>query len=88
MKVNDLVSSTGYTRNILSHFTITIYDVETDDFISIKNPTLDEYVNLCDRKVLEWYPEDLLDDTNNCIVDIYVKMKKTDYETFKSHRSF
>lgn len=88
MKVNDLVSSTGYTHNILSHFIITLYDAETDDFISIKNPTLDEYVNLCERKVLEWYPEDLLDDTNKCIVDIYVKMKKTDYETFKSHRSY
>lgn len=87
MRVNDLVSSVGYTRNILSHFVITIYNAETEEFITVKNPTLDEYVNLCDRKVLEWYPEDPFDDTNERIVDIYVKMKKTDYETFKLHRS-
>lgn len=85
MKVNELVKSSGYTKDILSHFIITLFDNDTDYFICIKEPTLDEYVHLCDRKVLEWYPDDFHDDSK--YIDIYVKMQEKDCVTFKSHRS-
>lgn len=83
MKVNDLVKTSGYTVNILSHFVITLYDKDNDIFIEIQNPTLDEYTKLCNRSIIEWY---ISDEYNNSI-EIVVKMKKTDYETFKSHKS-
>lgn len=86
MKVNDLVSSIGYTKNILSHFSIVLYNVNTDNFITIKAPTADEYIHLCNRKIIDWSPEDFFEDEKNHIV-VYVKMKKKDYETFKSYKS-
>lgn len=88
MKVNDLVSSIGYTRNILSHFSIILYNVNTDNLITIKAPTADEYIHLCDRKIIDWSPEDFFDDDDEKDhIAIYVKMKKKDYETFKSYKS-
>ncbi len=83
MKVNDLVSSIGYTKNILSHFSIVLYNADADDFVTIKAPTADEYIHLCDRKIIDWSPDD---DENGHII-VYVKMKKKDYETFKSYKS-
>lgn len=53
MKVNDLVSSIGYTKNILSHFSIILYNADADDFMTIKAPTADEYIHLCDRKIID-----------------------------------
>jgi hypothetical protein len=53
MKVNDLVSSIGYTKNILSHFSIVLYNAGADDFMTIKAPTADEYIHLCDRKIID-----------------------------------
>lgn len=83
MKVNKLINTMGYTKDILSHISIFIFNPKTETIIFVEQPTVDEYIKLCDRKILEWYPEE----EEECI-DIYVKMKRSDYETFKSHRSF
>ena len=83
MKVNDLVKTCGYTKDVLSHFIIILYDKDNEVFIPIQNPTSDEYIKLCDRSVLDWCVTDERDNS----IEIYVKMKKTDYETFKSHKS-
>lgn len=87
MRVNELVNTIGYTKNILSHISIVMFNLKTEAMISVKHPTADEYIKLCDRKILEWYPTDMLEEKDDCI-EIYVKMKKSDYETFKSYRSF
>lgn len=56
MKVYKLVRSIGYTRNILNHFSFTLYDLETERIIRIQKPNADEYVQLCGRRVMEWMP--------------------------------
>jgi hypothetical protein len=53
MKVNDLVKTCGYIKDVLSHFVIVLYDKDNEVFILIQNPTLDEYIKLCDRSVLD-----------------------------------
>ena len=53
MFVNDLVKTYGYTRDKLTHFNILIFNPITDDWITIKNPTADEYIHLCDRIVVD-----------------------------------
>jgi hypothetical protein len=56
MKVYKLVRSIGYTRNILNHFSFTLYDLETERIVRIQKPSADEYVQLCGRRVMEWMP--------------------------------
>lgn len=53
MKVYELVRSIGYTRNILNHFSFTLYDLETERIIEIQKPNVDEYIQLCGRDVME-----------------------------------
>lgn len=77
MKVYKLVRSIGYTRNILNHFSFTLYDIETERMIEIHNPNADEYVQLCGRDVMEWMPWE-----NEDGIDIIVPMEKWDIDTF------
>ena len=53
MKVNDLVKTIGYNRNRLSHFTFYLYNYHNDDGLTISDPSLDDYIFLCDRKILD-----------------------------------
>ena len=79
MKAYKLVRSIGYTRNILNHFSFTLYDLETERIIRIQKPSADEYVQLCGRRVMEWMPWENDDDG----IDIIVPMEKWDIDTFK-----
>lgn len=82
MTVNDMVKTFGYTRNRLTHFTISLYDAAEAYWISIKHPNADEYVYLCDRIVTDWMVDC---DGDNEEVDITVKMKSQDYILFKEY---
>lgn len=53
MFVNDMIKTYGYTRDKLSHFNIAIFNPITDDWITIKHPTADEYIHLCDRSIVD-----------------------------------
>lgn len=83
MKVNDLLKCMGVTKDILSCVTITLYDPDTEEIIDIVNPTADDYIHLCNRKILEWTPDFL--NLTESRVNIFVKMKEKDYGTFKSY---
>lgn len=79
MFVNDLVKTYGYTRHKLEHFTISIYNPTTDDWMEIKKPTADEYIHLCDRLVVDWITED--DD----MVAITVYASPMDFDIFRKY---
>ena len=53
MVVNDMVKTFGYTHDKLNHFTISIFDFSTDGFVTIRHPTADEYIFLCNRPVID-----------------------------------
>ena len=85
MKVYKLVRSCGYTKNILDHFSFTIWDNETQHMISVSKPTADDYIQLAGRNVLEWSPwgdYTPIDDKYDGI-DITVSMEHWDRDTFK-----
>jgi hypothetical protein len=87
MKVYELVRSIGYTRNILNHFSITMYDNETSNIVTVKRPSADEYVQLCGRDIMEWVPwSDYLENADDPTdgIDITVPMERWDMETFKN----
>lgn len=78
MKVYDLLKCIGVTKDILSCVTITLYNPNTEEIIDIVDPTIDDYIHLCDRKILEWTPRDFLNPTKPRI-NIFVKMKEEDH---------
>lgn len=77
MKVYKLVRSMGYIKNNLSHVSFVIMNLETDQIINVKNPTVDDYIHLCGRYVVEWMPW-----KDGQGIDIIVPMKKWDNMTF------
>ncbi len=77
--VNDIVSTIGFTRDILSHFEFSLWDPKHDSWILIKHPTIDDYIFLCDREVNEW----TFSDTSNDKIDIYVDLEEEDRIRFK-----
>lgn len=79
MIVNDLVQTIGYTRNRINHFEFCIYNPYDDEWIIIRNPTLDDYVFLCNRVVQEW----MIEDSETLSVIIYMHPK--DKEIFKDY---
>lgn len=79
MFVNDLVKTYGYTHDKLTHFNILIFNPITGDWITIKNPTADEYIHLCDRVVIDWMVEE------NETVDVTVYSQPNDFEVFNKY---
>lgn len=54
MKVNDFVKTIGFIKNKLKHFSFYLYDDnDYNNSISINEVTLDDYIHLCDRKVID-----------------------------------
>ena len=78
MKVNDLVKTIGYTRNRLDHFVFNLYEPYEDNWITIRNATVDDYIYLCDRSVQEWAIE-------SEVMSIIIYMKDKDKENFKEY---
>lgn len=81
MIVNDLVKTIGYTRNKLDHFEFCIWNPVLDDWITLRNTTADQYVHICDREVIDWMIDDLDDD----MISINMRMVDSDYETFRDY---
>lgn len=79
MVVNDMIKTFGYARNRLSHFNILLYDPITEDWITIGHPSIDDYIYLCDREVVDWMVSDIEEET----VDITVYMESDDINTFR-----
>lgn len=79
MFVNELIKTYGYTRDKLTHFNVLIFNPITDDWITIKNPTADEYIHLCDRVVVDWMVGE------NETVDITVYFQPNDFEVFDKY---
>lgn len=79
MFVNDMIKTYGYTRDKLSHFNIAIFNPITDDWITIKHPTADEYIHLCDRSIVDWMIGE------NEAVDITVYSCPNDFENFAKY---
>lgn len=82
MKVNDLVKTIGYTRNRLDHFVFYLWRSQDDKIIKIDNPTLDEYVFLCDREVNDWIPSG--DDTDR--IDVTIDLVTEDLDIFANRK--
>lgn len=80
MYVNDLIKVHGYTKNKLSHFNICIYNPITEEWITIKHPTADEYIYLCDRIIFDWMVGEEPD-----TIDITVYFNSNDYEIFSKY---
>lgn len=83
MFVNDMLKTYGYTRNKLDHFTISIFNPSTDDWITIKHPTADEYIHLCDRPVIDW----MSSLGNEDEIEITVYTLPGDFDTFRKYYS-
>lgn len=83
MIVNDMVKTFGYTRDRLNHFTISIFDFSTDGFATIRHPTADEYVFLCDRPVIDW----MVSSEDEDEVDITVTFIPSDFDVFRKYFS-
>ncbi len=81
--VNDLVSSSGITHNILDHFQFTLWDSYNDDWLMIDNPTADDYIFLCDREVNQWAISE-----DGSKMEIYLAMEDEDHHRFKNARTF
>lgn len=81
--VNDLVSTIGYTRNRLDHFNFSLWNPETDEWIIIRNPTIDDYILLCDREVVDWIPSD---DYESNKIDINLMLEEGDQLKFKNSK--
>lgn len=81
MIVNDLVKTIGYTRNKLDHFEFCIWNPVLDDWITLRNTTADQYVYICDREVIDW----MIDDINDDMISINMRMVDSDYETFRDY---
>ena len=79
MFVNDLVKTYGYTRDKLAHFNISIFNAANDDWMTIDHPTVDEYIYLCDRPVVDW----LAEEDNQINITIYAIPQ--DYEIFRKY---
>lgn len=79
MFVNELIKTYGYTRDKLTHFNISIFNPITDDWITIKHPTADEYIQLCDRQIIDWMIGE--DET----VEITVYSCPNDFENFTKY---
>lgn len=78
MKVNDLAKTSGYTRGCLEHFEFWICDYENYTYYKITAPSIDEYIFLCDRDIIEWtFEEDMR-------ISIMVKAEPKDREIFKN----
>lgn len=81
MIVNDLVKTYSYTKDKLEHFTISLFDLITEDWIEIKHPTIDEYIYLCDRDIVEWC-NDLYEEGD---INITVWTQEGDFDHFKKY---
>jgi hypothetical protein len=81
MIVNDLVKTIGYTRNKLDHFEFCIWNPVLDDWITLRNTTADQYVHICDREVIDW----MIDDIDDDMISINMRMVDSDYETFRDY---
>lgn len=81
MFVNDMVKTYGYTRDRLNHFIFSIYNPATTEWVTIKHPTADEYVYLCDRLVIDWMVD--LDEEDEINITVY--MIPQDYEVFRKY---
>ncbi len=77
MKVNDFVKTIGYTRDRLTHFNFWIYDYKHYTYYKIDKPTVDDYIFLCDRDVVEW----MFEDDDDCM-SITVDAIPTDKDMF------
>ena len=80
MIVNDLVSTIGFTRNRLDHFTFSIWDTKEDIWILIEHPTIDDYILLCTREVDEW----IFNEKEPEKVDIFLSAISSDHFNFKN----
>lgn len=81
MIVNDIVKSIGYTRDKLNHFEFCIWNPMTDEWITIRKPTSDEYIYICDREIIDW----MIDDIGEDIISINLRMINSDYENFRKY---
>lgn len=81
MIVNDIVKTIGYTRDKLKHFEFCIWNPILDDWITLRNPTADQYIHICDRNVIDW----MVDDTHDDTISVNIHMIDSDYETFRSY---
>lgn len=79
MIVNDLVSTIGFTRDRLDHFTFSIWDAKQDIWILIEYPTVDDYILLCTREVDEW----VFNETEREKIDIFLSAIPSDHFNFK-----
>lgn len=81
MTVNDIVKTIGYTRDKLDHFEFCLWNPVMDDWITIHKATVDEYINICDREIIDWMISDIDADT----ISINIYMIDKDYETFRNY---
>lgn len=81
MIVNDIVKTIGYTRDKLKHFEFCIWNPVLDDWITLRNVTSDQYVYICDREVIDW----MIDDINDDMISINMRMVDSDYEIFRDY---
>lgn len=81
MIVNDIVKSIGYTRDKLDHFEFCIWNPMTDEWITIRKPTSDEYIYICDREIIDW----MIDDIGEDIISINLHMIDSDHENFRKY---
>lgn len=81
MIVNDIVKSIGYTRDKLNHFEFCIWNPMTDEWITIRKPTSDEYIYICDREIIDW----MIDDIGEDVISINLRMINSDYENFRKY---
>ena len=79
--VNDLVSTIGYTRGRLEHFSFSLWDSKHDFWLTIDHPTADEYVLLCDREIIDWMPE-VADTDEEVVININVDLELEDIYRF------
>ena len=55
MKLYELIQHSCYRgKNLLSYFTFTLYDKNELNYLTIENPSIEDFVKLCGREVLNY----------------------------------
>ena len=71
MKLYELIQHSCYRgKNLLSYFTFTLYDRNNLNYLTIENPSLEDFVKLCGREVSSY--EMSYDLENKVFMDILI----------------
>jgi len=76
MKVATFMALSGYLHGVTDHVDFVIHNRETDNFITIEKCSLDQYMDVADRDILEWFLEDGK-------LELYVSSKPNDAYTYR-----